>query len=360
MTKVAEGIYTNKLRNRLNYYVRYNVEGKDYKTNVTKHYNITTLTKAKIKLGELKSKAQAEKHLKPIDEKIDVLVDKYFATVIRTDRPIEKTFAHTALNPYNKYCKDIIGHLKLSSIRDSDFDKIKALLDKAGVGKATFTRIKQVLKSALQPHLKREFIPSTFKPNKQARLKTRTYKITDIIRESLEDAVPKMYKAIIALPIEERTPLLINFMVARRLGEVLLYQWADLDMKRKTITTMNTKNDKVSTVFLPDEVIKDLKVLGKGKKSTDSMFTTAQPVLQRRYKKILKSLDVNVKLLDGASAHKSRHLLASLLLSKKIAPLEVVQEILSHTYDDAISYYISVSNADVKIALEKYWILVRE
>ena len=359
MKKVAEGIYVNKLKNGLNYYVRYNVEGKDNNINVTKLHNITTITKAKLKLGELKSKAQEKKYLKPIDEKIDVLVDKYFATVKRTDRALENTYAHTARNPYDKYCKDVIGHLKLSSLRDHDFDKIKALLDKAEVGSATFTRIKQVLKSALRHHLKRDFIPSTFKPNKQAQLKTRSYPITQIIREPLEQAVKKMYKSIMALPIEERAPLLLNFLVARRLGEVLLYKWEDVDLKRGIVTSTQTKNGKIDTVMLPVEVIKDLTALRKGRKSTDLMFTIAKPVLQRRYKNMLKSLDINKKLLYGASTHKSRHLLASILLSKKIVSLEVVQAILSHTHKDVISHYISVSDADKRKALEVYWTIVR-
>lgn len=140
----------------------------------------------------------------------------------------------------------------------------------------------------------------------------------------------------------------ITYAYARRLGEVLLLRWNDIDMKNDTITfTILKKKSNERATYKLERWIKDMLQRYKSFLGSDKLFTITERAVERAFKRDCERAGIPAKN-RRLRPHLLRHSRATSLRARGV-PIDVVSKyLLKHSHvETTVRFYRAVTEKEV-------------
>ena len=223
-----------------NFIVRFSYKGTRYADrNFTQIYNCKSAKSASNKLVIVKDLIDNGKN--PFKRTMDT-VDELAYEHIEKKTPAQ---AKILKYSYDKWSKDIIGHLIIDKVTIEHINKIKDKMEKDSKSPSTIKKQRDLLSAIFE----RAFLMGNIERNIIKLVENMGYKVgkpklTQRLNEPLIDVIRKIYKKALEYDLEFRAFILISIMNARRAGEIYLLEWDDIEDNKVNVRAETTKTFK--------------------------------------------------------------------------------------------------------------------
>jgi|GEM_PF-5122283 len=349
-----------------NFIVRFSYKGTRYSDkNFTHLYQCKSAKSASEKLVIIKDLIDNNKN--PFKQTMDTVNELAYAYIKKKTPAQGKILKYS----YDKWSKNIIGHLIISNVTIEHINKIKDKMFNDGKSPSTIKKQRDLLSAIFE----RAFLMGKIERNIIKLVENMGYnvgkpKLTQRLNEPLLSAIRKIYKKALEYDLEFRAFILISIMNARRAGEIYLLEWDDIENSRVNVRAETTKTFKkahvgasVESYPLSKETREALEYL-KSKSTNDKIFTHPYRHYQDAYRNMIESID-NIKYKKLATAypirsHENRNFIIS-ICSEKFGETLVGSATLSHSDSSNMnSLYNNTPYEYVEKIFKYYWKKLRK
>ena len=322
------------------------------------------ITKA-IKLGKpIASLKERREHAKKLEDKnaarrkaekrANITFGHYFTKTYWPEKDTKSKDTEKFL--YENWIKPIIGEKKFPEIRELDLTRIKRNAVKAGKSLRTveycFAVIRQVFGRAKDAGIHKCDHPVTKEVKKKIKYdnkKTAFYSKEEV--ELLLDSLLTKSKQV-------HDMVILSVYCGLRLGECFNLDWADVDLKNRTLHLRNTKSSQNRSIPMPDKVMEMFENYIEIGVGNNPVFvgTNGKRVnsLSRTFRRTINELGFNDGVTDRLQRkgfHTCRHTYASWLAQAGI-PLYSIQKLLGHSSIKVTERYSHLSPEYYESAVE--------
>jgi len=330
------GLYYDELKNGRNIYARFKLRKVPQWVNLTKEFGITSISKAK----EQRNKLLAEYTNPDADFiKSKVLVNDLIEAYIEK-RPENKRYPNRSqkkivYNRYELHLKPFFQYVTVGKLSNKHILKVKAHLDKRGVGAQTYQKLRTLIRASLKgTGVNFEKLFNDFEAKEaNTQRNQKKLKIDEYFKGyDLEEVAQGFYSEYSSLLTKAKTPkeqdryafLLYLLLTASRVGEVALLQVKHVEVfdernniLRVIVPKSTNKNNQTREVMVPRVITSFIKNRISTANDDDYLFVSSiENVIPYHFKKSLKQFSLTQT--HGLQVHIFRSLFRNIAIDREL------------------------------------------